>query len=201
MNADLVTSKCQCKRQDKLVKARTRTTAQLFNKSELARAKLEITRSRCANKAIDVLNSHPDNTWVVNQRGVFGGKHDLCNLIVNIVTSMLVNPISMNKTEAWRSVNQGANNQESQYLFKTCVELMNMTKNKSKKGIVTYKLHPKFLAQLAIKPGPRKFEKVQYWYLTCDNVLLVTAEEHEAEYHTQMSALALSAKRKHNEDA
>ena len=78
---------------------------------------------------------------------------------------------------------------------------MVMIKNKAAKGIVTYKLHPEFLAQLTIKSWPRKFQKVQYWHLIRDNILLVTAEEREAEYCTQMSALALSWKRKYNEDA
>ena len=61
---------------------------------------------------------------------------------------------------------------------------MIMTKNKAEKGIVTYKLHPEFLAQLAIKSRPGKFKKVQYWHLTSDNVILVIVEEYEAEYRT-----------------
>ena len=57
------------------MKARTHATAQLVDKSELARAKLEIARSRCANQVINILNSHPENTWVVDQRS--GDKRDL----------------------------------------------------------------------------------------------------------------------------
>ena len=114
---------------------------------------------------------------------------------------MLVNPVSMNKTEAWHSVNRGTNNQESQYLFETSVELKIMIKNKAEKGIVTYELHPKFFEQLPLEPWPHIFNKMQYWHLNRDNVLLVTVEERETEYRTKMSALAPSTKRKYDEDA
>ena len=98
MDEDMEIYEGQCERQGKLVKSKTRTTAQLVNNSELARAKLEISRSRLANQVIDTLNSHPENTWVVDQRD--GGKHDLRNAIVNVVTSMIVHLISMNQMEA-----------------------------------------------------------------------------------------------------
>ena len=73
-------------------------------------------------------------------------------------------------------------------------------KKKPEKGMVNYKLHCKFLAKLDIAPRPRKFWDIQYWHLTRDNVLLVTAEEREAEHCARMSSLVSPGKRKHNDD-
>ena len=79
------------------------------------------------------------------------------------------------------------------------MELKLMVKKNTKKGIVNYELHPNFFGPLKIALWPRKFQEKQYWHLTCDNVLLATKEEREAEHRAQMSSGTLQGKRKHKD--
>ena len=129
-----------------------------------------------------------------------GSKRDHRKAVTNIIANMTMHPIGMNKTELWQGINRAPNNQKSAYLFDTCVELKIMVKKMTKKGTVNYELHPNSFGPLAIAPRPRKFQEKQYRHLTCDNVLLATEEEREAEHCAQMSLGVLQGKRKRNDN-
>ena len=200
MNTALLNYKSKYNRQGTLLKTKKRTVAHFYDDAETARSKFQIHRTCYANQIVDIFNSHLKGTWVMEQRSGLGGECDLSLPLVNLVTSMLVNRNLINKKEAWRSVNRAANNQENNYLFETA-EYKITTTQTTEWGIITYKLNPEFLGQLCLEPQPHKFNKMQYWHLTRESVLLCTMTERKAEHQKRMSDPALSATRKTNENA
>ena len=126
---------------------------------------------------------------------------DIRDNAVPIITSMTVNPDTMNRREIWDTINRSAHNQVSLFLFKTCVDLAIMVTETSKAGEICYVLHPAFLDQLEIKPRPRKFQKVQRWHFNRENMFLPTTEERETEYRAWKAVSSLSAKWKTNDNS
>ena len=173
----------------------------LHDESEQATFSRDVLNERYANQVVDILNDHPPTSWVMGQRGTgSGGTRDFRDAVVRIITSMTVNPEFMNKTEIWHSINRSAHNQESSFLFKTCVDLAIMDTEKSKAGVIRYVLHPVFLDQLEIKPQSRKFQKIQRWHFNRDNVFLPTTEDCETEYRAWRSAPLSSVKQRVKDD-
>ena len=197
MNKEMETSERHREIQRRLVKAMKRTHEKLQNELEQAAYSVDILNERYANQVVEILNSHPPASWVMDRRGSGGNATRVIrDDAVRIITSMTVNPEPMNKTEAWDTINRSAHNQVSLFLFQTCVDLAIMDTETSKGGAIRYMLHPAFLDQLELKPRPRKFQKVQHWYFNRENVFLPTEEERETEYHARKALFLSSAKRK-----
>lgn len=145
----------------------------LHVESEQAKYAVDQLNECPANQVVDILNKHPSGSKFVDQRGT--GEGSMCDirvLVFHIITTMAVNPVLMNKTAIWNSINYSAHNQESSYLFKTCVDLKIMDMEKSKSGILFYLLHPVFLDQIKITLRDPKFQKIQRWHFTRNNVFL-----------------------------
>ena len=105
LNKEMENSKRHHEIQRQLVKEMKNMYKKLERESEQAAYMVDVLNEHYANQVVDILNSFPPSSWVLDQSGSSSsGTRDIRNDAVRLIRSMTVNTGPWNKTEHWDSV-------------------------------------------------------------------------------------------------